>query len=95
MPKSLGNSFGGIGYFWTHRLIKAWSEFTASTKTKNKFGYAYLLTQSGISEKSLQTGSFLTWKLKEYEKFKSEINALNLKIEIDHDNNPSNTWAHY
>jgi hypothetical protein len=61
------------------------------SQNQNKFGYAYLLTPSRISEKAILTGSFLKRKLQEYEALKTEIKALKLEIETDHDQKPSNT----
>ena len=44
-------------------------------------GYAYLLTPSGIEEKSRLTFSFLKRKVIEYEILKDEINELKLESE--------------
>ena len=44
-------------------------------------GYAYLLTPSGIEEKSRLTFSFLKRKVIEYEVLKKEIDALQLETE--------------
>jgi len=44
-------------------------------------GYAYLLTPSGIEEKSRLTFSFLKRKVIEYEILKKEINELQLESE--------------
>jgi hypothetical protein len=69
------------------------------SQNQNKFGYAYLLTPTWISEKALLTGSFLKRKLQEYEALKAEIKALKLEIETDnchnHNHKPTNTWAAY
>ena len=48
--------------------------------SKNKFGYMYLLTPSGIAEKAALTGSFLTRKMLEYEALKVEIEALKSEL---------------
>ena len=42
-------------------------------------GYVYLLTPSGVEEKSRLTFSFLKRKIVEYEILKKEINALKLE----------------
>jgi hypothetical protein len=55
------------------------------SQNQNKFGYAYLLTPAGISEKASLTGSFLRRKLQEYDALKAEIKAL--KLVIDNENN--------
>ena len=41
-------------------------------ESKNKFGYVYLLTPSGLAEKASLTGRFLQRKLEEYEEMKEE-----------------------
>ena len=43
-------------------------------KSKNKMGYAYILTPRGISEKTKITINFMKRKMKEYEELKKEIN---------------------
>jgi hypothetical protein len=56
-------------------------KLTNFTHNPNKMGYAYLLTPSGIEEKSRLTISFLKRKVVEYEILKKEINALQLESE--------------
>ncbi|NDH68928.1 MAG: MarR family EPS-associated transcriptional regulator, partial [Gammaproteobacteria bacterium] len=91
MAKALGMSFGGINYCLNALIEKGLVKIHNFSHNKNKFGYAYLLTPSGISEKALITRSFLKRKMQEYDDLKAEINALKLEIEADPDNKPSNT----
>lgn len=93
MAKSLGISFGGINYCLNALIEKGLVKIHNFSQNQNKFGYAYLLTPSGISEKAVLTGSFLKRKLQEYEALKFEIKALKLEIETHHthDNKTSNT----
>jgi len=49
-------------------------------KSQNKLAYAYLLTPSGISEKSAITARFLKHKMVEYEHLQAEIAALQLEV---------------
>ena len=44
--------------------------------SKNKFGYAYVLTPRGIAEKATLTNRFLKRKMAEYEALALEIEAL-------------------
>ena len=44
--------------------------------SKNKFGYVYVLTPSGIAEKAAITHRFLQRKIEEYEVLSAEIEAL-------------------
>jgi cell division protein FtsB len=46
------------------------------SQSKHKFRYAYLLTPSGVLEKSKLTAEFLRRKTAEYEALKAEIEAL-------------------
>jgi EPS-associated MarR family transcriptional regulator len=95
MAKVLGISFGGINYCLNALVEKGLVKIHNFSQNQNKFGYAYLLTPSGISEKAVLTGSFLKRKLQEYEALNAEIKALKLEIETDHDHEndhkPSNT----
>ena len=49
---------------------------TNFAQSKNKFGYVYVLTPSGIAEKAAITRRYLQRKMEEYEALKSEIRAL-------------------
>jgi len=44
--------------------------------SKNKFGYVYMLTPTGMAEKAAITHRFLQRKMEVYESFKAEIDAL-------------------
>jgi EPS-associated MarR family transcriptional regulator len=92
MAKALGISFGGINYCLNALIEKGLVKIHNFSQNQNKFGYAYLLTPTGISEKTVLTGSFLKRKLQEYKALKAEIKALKLEIKNDHDydHNPSN-----
>ena len=91
--KALGLSFGGINYCLNALIEKGLIKINnfSQNQNQNKFGYAYLLTPPGISEKAILTGSFLKRKLQEYEAIKAEIKALKLDIETDHYLKPRNT----
>lgn len=80
MAKALGISFGGINYCLNALIEKGLVKIHNFSQNQNKFGYAYLLTPSGISEKAMLTGRFLKRKLEEYEELKAEIKALKLKL---------------
>mgnify|MGYP000745645926 CR=1 FL=1 len=91
MGKALGISFGGINYCLNSLNEKGLVKIHNFSQNQNKFGYAYLLTPTGISEKASLTGSFLKRKLQEYDSLKAEIKALRLEIGTDRDHKPSNT----
>jgi EPS-associated MarR family transcriptional regulator len=86
MAKKLGISFGGINYCLNALIEKGLVKIHNFSQNQNKFGYVYLLTPSGISEKAVLTSSFLKRKLQEYEALKAEIKALKMEIEIESEN---------
>jgi EPS-associated MarR family transcriptional regulator len=90
MAKTLGLSFGGINYCLNALVEKGMIKIQNFSQNQNKFGYAYLLTSSGISEKALLTGSFLKRKLQEYEALKAEIKALKLAMNTENGQKKSN-----
>jgi len=49
--------------------------------SKNKFGYVYVLTPTGMAEKAASTHRFLQRKMDEYEALKAEIEALRSEVE--------------
>ena len=72
----LGVSTSGLNYCLNALIDKGWVKVHNFSESKNKFGYDYLLTPSGISEKAALTGRFLQRKLLEYEALRSEIESL-------------------
>lgn len=91
MAKALGISFGGINYCLNALIEKGLVKIHNFKQNQNKFGYAYLLTPSGVSEKALLTGRFLKRKVQEYEALKKEMKALGLEMETDNNHNQSIT----
>jgi EPS-associated MarR family transcriptional regulator len=94
MAKALGISFGGINYCLNALINKGLVKIHNFSQNQNKFGYAYLLTPSGVSEKALLTGRFLKRKLQEYEALKAEIKDLQLEIETDQNQNQNQNQNH-
>ena len=81
LSREMGVSLGKVNYCMKKLTEKGWVKLTNFTHNPNKMGYAYLLTPSGIDEKSRLTFSFLKKKVIEYEILKKEINALKLESE--------------
>ncbi|MDB9933624.1 MarR family EPS-associated transcriptional regulator [Candidatus Thioglobus sp.] len=79
LSRDMGVSLGKINYCIKKLTEKGLIKLTNFTHNPNKMGYAYLLTPSGIEEKSRLTFSFLKRKIVEYEVLKKEINALQLE----------------
>ena len=76
----LGVSPSGLNYCLNALIDKGWVKVHNFSESKNKFGYVYLLTPSGIAEKSALTGRFLQRKLKEYEEMRAEIDSLRSEV---------------
>tara|TARA_B100000575_G_C23066652_1_gene614211 strand:+ start:253 stop:618 length:366 start_codon:yes stop_codon:yes gene_type:complete len=75
----------GVSLGKTHYLIKSlseigWIKFGNFKKSDNKWGYAYLLTPKGISEKASITIKFLERKQIEYMRLHEEITELKEEV---------------
>ena len=81
LSREMGVSLGKVNYCMKKLTEKGWVKLTNFSHNPNKIGYAYLLTPSGIEEKSRLTFSFLKRKIVEYEILKKEINELKLESE--------------
>ena len=76
----------GISLGKTHYIVKSLIDvglikLDNFQRSKNKLGYAYLLTPKGIAEKAAITVRFLARKQAEYKRLEQEIEAL--KSEVD------------
>jgi len=81
LSREMGVSLGKVNYCMKKLTEKGLIKLTNFTHNPNKMGYVYLLTPSGIEEKSRLTFSFLKRKIVEYEILKKEIIALQLESE--------------
>ena len=81
LSQEMGVSLGKVNYCMKKLTEKGLIKLTNFTHNPNKMGYAYLITPSGIEEKSRLTFSFLKRKSIEYEILKKEINELKLESE--------------
>ena len=80
MAKALGISFGGVNYCLNALIDKGLVKMQNFSQSKNKFGYVYLLTTTGMTEKAALTSNFLSRKMDEYEALTAEIAALKSEI---------------
>ncbi len=76
LAQELGVSVGGLNYCLKALIDKGWVKMQTFSQSKNKFGYVYILTPTGMAEKAALTGRFLKRKMSEYEALKAEIDAL-------------------
>ncbi len=76
LAEKLGISVGGLNYCLKALKEKGLVKMKNFANSKNKFGYVYVLTPAGISEKAAITQRFLQRKMDEYKSLKAEIKAL-------------------
>jgi EPS-associated MarR family transcriptional regulator len=79
----LGVSVGGLNYCLKALIEKGWVKVNNFRQSKQKFGYAYILTPQGLIEKARLTGSFLSRKMQEFDALRAEIETF--RIEVDHE----------
>lgn len=76
----LGISLGKANYCLNALIERGLIKARNFRSSENKRAYAYLLTPSGIEEKSRVAIRFLRHKMSEYEALKSEIKQLRKEI---------------
>ena len=81
LAEQLGISVGGLNYCLKALMEKGLVKMNNFANSKNKFGYVYVLTPSGIAEKAALTRRFLQRKMSEYEALKLEIAALKSEVQ--------------
>lgn len=80
LAQALGVSLGKTNYVLKALVGKGMVKLENFNKSKNKLGYAYLLTPMGITEKSKLTMAFLKRKTQEYELLKAEVENLQKEV---------------
>ena len=85
LAEKLGISVGGLNYCLKALMDKGMVKMKNFANAKNKFGYVYVLTPTGMAEKAAITHRFLQRKMDEYEALKAEIEALKSDIGEDHE----------
>ena len=76
LAESLGVSLGKTNYCLKALLDKGMVKIENFRTSSRKLRYTYLLTPSGIAEKSALTQRFLIRKMQEYDALKAEIEQL-------------------
>ena len=82
LAEKLGISVGGLNYCLEALMGKGLVKMKNFANSKNKFGYVYVLTPSGVAEKAAITHRFLQRKMEEYEALKAEIAALKTNLSL-------------
>ncbi len=80
LAKEFGISLGSINFCFQALVDKGWIKMQNFSQSKHKMGYVYLLTPTGITEKSALTRRFLKRKLEEYEALREEIEKLQTEV---------------
>ena len=76
LSKELGISLGKVNYCLQSLIQKGFVKINNFKNSKHKIQYSYLLTPTGIEEKTKLTIEFLKTKTKEYEVLKKEVEKL-------------------
>ena len=83
LAKDLGISLGSINFCFQALVEKGWVKMQNFSQSPNKLRYAYLLTPTGVAQKSKLTAEFLKRKVAEYEALQLEIEKLKSEISIE------------
>jgi EPS-associated MarR family transcriptional regulator len=81
LAEKLGISVGGLNYCLKALMEKGLVKMKNFANSKNKFGYIYVLTPTGMAKKAAITHGFLQRKMDEYEVLKAEIETLRSEVE--------------
>lgn len=76
LARALGVSLGRVNFCLKALIEKGLLKAANFRNSQNKLAYMYLLTPSGIEEKSQMTARFLKIKLQEYAALEQEIAEL-------------------
>jgi EPS-associated MarR family transcriptional regulator len=79
LADALGVSLGKVNYCMKELLLKGLVKMQNFSNSRNKLGYAYLLTPSGVAAKARLTAEYLKIKVAEYESLKHEIEQLRVE----------------
>ena len=81
LSSALGVSLGKTHYILKSLIDVGWVKLNNFRDSRNKLGYAYVLTPAGIIEKAAITVRFLARKQREYAALQVEIQALRAEVE--------------
>jgi len=81
LSKKVGLSVGRVNYIINSLLKNGFIKAQRFKNSKNKIGYMYILTPKGISERIVQTQTFLQKKNEQYIRLKQEIESLREETE--------------
>ena len=85
LSEELGVSLGKTNYVLKSLIDVGWVKLDNFQKSDNKWGYAYLLTPMGVTEKAAITLRFLKRKKQEYDDLQIEIAQLQKEVQLQQD----------
>ncbi len=91
IAERLGVSASGMNYCLKALIDKGWLKVQNFSQSKNRFGYIYVLTPQGISEKITLASRFLKRKQAEYEALRAEIDGLSEELSLTESATSKNT----
>lgn len=80
LAEHLSLSVGAMNYCLKALMAKGWVKMQNFSHSKNKFGYVYVLTPKGLTEKAALTRQFLKRRLDEYESLRAEIQLVEQEL---------------
>ena len=81
LSEVLGVSLGKTNYLLKSLIDVGWVKLDNFQKSNNKWGYAYLLTPTGLTEKAAITLRFLKRKQQDYNNLQLEIARLQQEVQ--------------
>ena len=81
LSEELGVSLGKTNYVLKSLIDVGWVKLDNFQGSDNKWGYAYLLTPTGVAEKAAITLRFLKRKKREYDNLQIEIAQLQKEVQ--------------
>ena len=85
LSEALGVSLGKTNYVLKSLIDVGWVKLDNFQRSDNKWGYAYLLTPMGVTEKAAITLRFLKRKKQEYDDLQIEIALLQKEVQLQQD----------
>ena len=82
LSEALGVSLGKTNYVLKSLIDVGWVKLDNFQRSDNKWGYAYLLTPTGVAEKAAITVRFLRRKKQEYGDLQIEIAQLQKEVQL-------------
>lgn len=82
LAEALGMSLGKTNYCLNALIKIGWVKARNFRQSKNKLGYAYLLTPKGLEEKARITFQFFRRKQSEYDGLVKELEALRQEVAL-------------